>query len=475
MFIGRTYYLDCLDALWRKGTSSLVVVSGRRRIGKSTLVEEFASRSKCRFIEISGLAPDASMSNSQQLSHFCERLAQTAGVPEAKAESWAKAFDALDDAIGRSTARTVVFLDEISWMGGCDTAFAAHLKNAWDTQFSRHPRLLFVLAGSVSSWIHNNILNSKAFVGRISLDISLPELSLAECRQFWGAKADRVALREILDVLSVTGGIPKYLQEMVPSLSADENIRQLCFRPEGYLFKDFETIFQDIFGKATAKRQILAALADGPATASELSVRLGGQANGHLSEELRDLTLAGFIAPGAGCNPETGAPVRAVPYRLRDNYTRFYLKFLEPKAAAIREGLFQLVSLEQLPGWEATLGLQFENLVINNLKTLCPLIGLGGRLVISAAPYRRPATARRRGVQIDLLIQVPKAVYLVEIKRREQISAVVEQEMQEKINRLGLKRGTTVRTVLVYDGAIAPEIIEDGYFDYLIPAERLFR
>lgn len=475
MFVGRTYYLECLESLWRKGSSSLVVISGRRRIGKSTLVEEFASRSKCRFIEIEGLAPDSSMTDQKQLAHFCERLAVTAGVPEPKADGWAKAFDALDDAIGRSTARTIVFLDEISWMGGYNTSFAAHLKNAWDTQFSRRPRLLFVLAGSVSSWIRHNILNSKAFVGRVSLDVTLPELSLSECRQFWSHKADRVAQREILDMLSVTGGIPKYLQEMNPSLSAAENIRQLCFRPEGYLFKDFDNIFNDIFGKATTKRQILAVLADGPATASELSARLGNHVNGHFSDDLRDLVEAGFIAVGAGRNPETGAPIRAVPYRLRDNYIRFYLKFVEPKAAAIREGLYQFLSLEQLPGWETIMGLQFENLVINNLKTLCPMIGLEGRLVTSAAPYQRRATVKCRGVQIDLLIQTPKSVYLVEIKRREQITAVVEQEMQEKIDRLNLKRGISIRTVLVYDGIIVPELVEDGYFDYLIPAERLLQ
>lgn len=474
MFVGRKYYLDSLDALWRKNTSSLVVISGRRRIGKSTLVETFAASSKCRFIEIEGLAPDATMNNQKQLAHFCERLAKAAGVPEPRVDGWAKAFDALDSALGHSTGRTVVFLDEISWMGGYDTSFAAHLKNAWDTQFSRRPRLLFVLAGSVSSWIQYNILNSKAFVGRVSLDITLPELSLAECRQFWGAKADRVALREILDVLSVTGGIPKYLQEMDPSLSAAENIRQLCFRPEGYLFKDFDSIFNDIFGKATVKRQLLAALAEGPATAAELSSRLGSSGNGHLSDHLRDLTAAGFIVPGTGRNPETGAPVRAVPYRLRDNYTRFYLKFVEPKAAAIREGLFRFLALEQLPGWDTTMGLQFENLVINNLKVLCSMIGLEGRLVTSAAPYQRLATAKNRGVQIDLLIQTPKSVYLIEINRREYISTTIEQEMQEKVERLSLKRGTSIRTVLVYDGTLSPEIIEDGYFDYLIPAERFF-
>ena len=473
MFTGREYYLDCLDSLWRKGSSSLAVVSGRRRIGKSTLVEPFAARSNCRFVEIEGLAPDPKMTNERQLANFCERLARATGTPEAKADSWAKAFDALDAAVPRN-ARAVVFLDEISWMGGYDPAFPALLKNAWDTQLSRRSRLILVLAGSVSAWIQDNILRSKAFVGRISLDITLPELPLANCRAFWGRKADRTPTRDLVDVLSVTGGVPKYLQEIDPSLPPDENIRRLCFRPEGYLFKDFDSIFGDVFGAAAAKRRILGALVGGPASASELAARFGVESNGHFSDDLRDLELAGFVASSAGKNPETGGAIREVRYRLRDNYTRFYLKFVEPKREAIANGLFRFTTLERLPGWESIMGLQFENLVLNNLRTLCPLVGLGGRLVTSAAPYVRRRSASSPGVQIDLLVQTPKSMYVVEVKRRDRIGESVEAEVQAKVERLRPPRGIAVRTVLVYDGILAPEVEESGYFDYLVPVERLF-
>ena len=473
MFIGRDYYLDVLSALWKKKTSSMVVVSGRRRIGKSTLVERFAELSKCRFIEIEGLAPEKGMTNEKQIANFCERLATATGLPEAKADNWPKAFDALNAAISK-TAKTIVFLDEISWMGAWDSAFPAYLKNAWDTQLSRKDSLILVLAGSVSAWIQDNILKSKGFVGRISLDVTLPEMPLADCREFWGRKADQTALREILDVLSVTGGIPKYLQEIDPSLDADENIRRLCFMPEGYLFRDFNSIFNDVFGSAVMKRNLLQKLAEGPATLSELSSKIGVEANGHVSDDLRDLAEAGFIAPSFGLNPETGAKVRQIQYRLRDNYTRFYLKFIAPRETAIRGGLFRFTTMEQLPGWDSVMGLQFETLVLNNLDALCPLIGLDGKLIISAAPYVRKKSASSPGLQIDLLIQTPKALVVIEIKRRKKITSSIELEIQEKIQKMRIPRGKSVRTVLVYDGDIASEVVEDDYFDYLIPVERLF-
>ena len=472
-FIGREEYLDKLGALWRKSSASLVVVAGRRRIGKSTLVEEFAARSKCGFIEIAGLAPDDKMTNQKQIDNFCERLAAATGLPEAKCDCWAKAFDALDVALRRS-GRTIVFLDEISWMGQYDDAFAAFLKTAWDTRFSKHDKLVFVVAGSVSAWIRSNIQRSKGYVGRISLDFTLPELPLAQCLEFWGRKAGRTSTRDVIDVLSVTGGVPKYLREIDPSLSPDDNIRRLCYEPDGYLFKDFDRIFDDVFGGSiAAKRRILETLADGAASISELAAKFGSDPNGHLSRDVAELEEAGFVAGSAGINPESGKEVRERRYRLKDNYTRFYLRYVLPKQEAIKSGLYRSVPLARLPGWDAVMGLQFENLVLNNIGTLAPLIGLQGKCVESAAPYFRSGRKTGKGVQIDYLVQLPKCVYLVEIKRCNRISIAIEDEMRQKLERLKLPKTKTAKFVLVYDGELDPEIEEDGFFDYVISSEQL--
>ena len=111
MFYGREEEIGCLDDLWGKGDSSLVVCSGRRRIGKSTLIEEFARKSRCRFIEIEGLAPDDGVTNDMQLKNFCERLARQTGMPEALAGGWPKAFDALHAASESRTEVERSFLD----------------------------------------------------------------------------------------------------------------------------------------------------------------------------------------------------------------------------------------------------------------------------------------------------------------------------------------------------------------------------
>ena len=473
MFVGRDYQLKLLSSVWDKESSSLVVVSGRRRIGKSTLIERFAEKSRCRFIEIEGLPPDANMTNERQLANFCERIGKSAQIEAPQAKNWAEAFDFLDKIItGKS--KVIVFLDEISWMGGYDDGFAGLLKNAWDMQFSKHKRLVLVLAGSVSAWIQKNILNAKGFVGRVSIDLNLTELPLSACCSFWGRRTIHVSMREMVDILSVTGGIPKYLQEINPRLSADENIRRMCFLPEGYLFKDFDSIFSDVFGEGiAAKRRILNILADGPASVSELAKAMSIEPNGHITNNLNDLTVAGFVAAGAGLNPVTNAKVREVRYRLCDNYTRFYLKFIQPRREAIRQGLYRFADLESLPGWNSILGLQFENLVVNNLASLCRELGLGRKLVTSAAPYARRKSAACPGLQIDLLIQTPKSVYVIEIKRCNRIETSIEKEIEKKVSLLGIGSGKSIRTALVYDGKLSPEVEENGFIDFLIPFNRL--
>ena len=473
MFIGRDQELSDLAGLWQKRSSSLVVCSGRRRIGKSTLIEEFAARSRCKFIEIAGLAPDEGITNAHQLRNFCERLAAQTGMPEARVDGWPKAFDALFSAVG-TRGRVIVLLDEVSWMGAFDKGFAAYLKNAWDLLFARRDNLVFVLCGSVSSWIRKNILMSKAFVGRVSMTLHLEELPLPVCAGFWGNAAERISTTELVDILSVTGGVPKYLAEIRPSLSAGENIRRLCFTKTGYLFGEFERIFTDIFRKTADERgRMLELIADGPKSVKSLSAALGVASNGHVSEALNELCEAGFISADNGLNPATAREVREVHYRIRDNYVRFYLKFIRPRLRAIENGSLGTVDVFGLPGWNSIAGLQFECLVRNNLSLLLPLIGMGATVVTSAAPYVKRSGKRGEGTQIDLLVQTSRSACIVEIKRQERIPATVEDEVRAKVKKLALPDELSIRTALVYSGKLAPEIAESNYFDFLVPIERL--
>ena len=473
MFIGREQELKDLDAFWGRDQGVLITCRGRRRIGKSTLITEFASRSARTFLSIAGLAPRKGMTDARQRRHFCEKLAEIGNRAYHEADTWSKAFRQLDELLV-DQGRTVVLLDEISWMGGYDPDFAGYFKEAWDEYLHKHANLIFVLCGSISAWIAENILNSTGFVGRDSFDIELGELSLSDSVALFGPTVERLSTTERLDLLSLTGGVPKYLEEVRPELSVDENFRRLCFLPRSLLFREFDETFSKVFGLRVATRgRILRLLVDGCKSASELAQMEKRPLNGSYTEALRDLNYAGFVAEDSGLSPLTGRAVKESRYRIKDNYARFYLKNIEPRSMAIKAGHFEFVSLEQLNGWDSILGLQFENLVLNHVNDLFSHLGLDRSLVLSAAPYVQNATRRNEGCQIDLLIRTERTLMVVEIKRRSEIRHEVVDEVAEKIRRLRYDKSLSVRTALVYDGRLSASIPADRYFDFIVPAEAL--
>ena len=475
MFLGREKELESLRLLLQKPTSSLVACRGRRRIGKSTLFKEFARRNKTELILIEGLGPRKGQTNADQLRNFGERLcAQTKGA-HVIPSSWMEAFRLLGERIN-DRRKTVVLLDEISWMGRHEPDFPGFLKNGWDDFLKSHDNLILVLCGSVSAWIQENLLESATFGGRFSRSIVLKELPLDLCVRFWRGREKRLASREIVDVLSVTGGVPRYLEEIDPSLSADENIARMCFAEDGPLFKDFNAIFSEVFGSTTlVKADILRRLAEsGSATCSEIAERLGVERGGSLTRNLADLYEAGFVSRDDNINPTTGRKAKESRYRVCDNYARFYLKYIEPHEDEIRGGRYGFGSLAELRGWESDKGFQFENLVANHAMALIPHLHLEGTTIRSAAPFvLKGKRGEKRGVQIDLLIQTSRLAYIVEVKRRFRIGREIEQEISDKVAAFPKRRGMSIRTALVYEGELDEAVARSGAFDIIIPFSRL--
>ena len=470
-FYGREEQIADLERLWSKRTASFVTCRGRRRIGKSTLIEHFAEVSGARFIMIEGLRPTKSLSNSSELAHFAVQLSEVVGEEVDVPTNWWNAFLVLDAAIGNGK-RTVVLLDEISWMAHYDPAFAGTLKTAWDRHLKKHPKLILVVCGSVSSWIRENIIDDGAFFGRRSLDIVVPELPLSECVKFWGKSLERVELSEVIDILSVIGGIPRYLEELTTDRSANENIRAMAFRPKSILRTDFDEMFQDaITRQPTMCARIIRLLVNDSMSSAEVADRLGVDRNGNVGKALLQLEEAGLVACDDGKNPETGECLREKRYRLKDNYCRFYLKYIEPEKSVIDKGQYELGTMDELDGWDGVKGLAFENLVVNNSAMLRPLLGIGKATITSVAPYRRAGSrdGARSGLQVDLLLQTRRTMYVIEVKRKREIGREVIREMEEKVRLLPKRSGISVRTALVYDGNLAPIVESDGYFDAVIP------
>lgn len=462
VFIGRKYELERLKALYNKRAPGLVVIKGRRRIGKSRLVEEFAKTSNAQtFWIFAGLAPKDGISAQQQRDNFARQLALMLKIPPMTFIDWSDAFEHLSLYVKPGD---IILFDEISWMGSKDPSFIPKLKVWWDKQ-TTHIALIF--CGSVSTWIEENILKSTAFFGRINLTISLEPLSIPESAKFLRAIGMQLSYHDMYKILSIVGGVPWYLEQFYPSLTADDNIKQLAFEKNGLLVTEFERIFYDLFsGKGATYEKILDSLKDGARTLSEIRQNIEFSHSGTLSQIMDNLFVAGFVVKQALWSFKTGKPLKQSLYRISDPYMRFYLKVIEPNLGAIADGGFYQVPLSTMPGFDTHMGLQLEALLLQNRQLLLEKIGISPIDIVRSGPYRQTKTTTQQGCQIDYLIQTKtNTLYICEFKfKRREISSDIIIEMQDKISRLKAPKGFAKVAVLFHLSGVASAVATSPYF-----------
>lgn len=472
-FIGRKYELKRLSTVLDSSAASFIVINGRRRIGKSRLIQEFAK--PFPFFRFAGLVPRKGLKAQDQRNEFARQFREQFKIPMVKKNDWGEIFSQLALQIKKN--RVVILFDEISWMAYDDSDFLGKLKNAWDFHFSNNSKLILFLCGSVSSWIDENLLSSTAFMGRPTLHLLLKELELPDCNHFWGDSSNNfISSYEKLKILSLTGGVPRYLELMNPKLTAEENAKNLFFNKESVLFDEFKKIFVDVYGKRNSVyKSIIELLISEKLTQEQIAQSLDFPIGGDLSTKLNDLILGGFIARDYTWKLESGKISNLSRYRLCDNYLRFSLKYILPNRALIEKGRFLNRSLKSLPGWDTIIGLQFENLVLNNHKKILECLNLLDEDIIFDNPYFQRKTNRIQGCQIDYLIQTRHdSLYICEIKfDKEPIGMNIIKEVKEKMLKIKSPKFMSKRAVLIHVNGVKESVMDISFFYKIIDFSQL--
>ncbi|MCL5260373.1 MAG: AAA family ATPase [Gammaproteobacteria bacterium] len=467
-FIGRKKDLEILKNVIGVRSARLIIVKGRRRIGKTRLLQEF-SRLFAKVFTFSGLPPEKDTTDESQRKEFAEQLIRQTGNHSVEFDDWSKLFWQLSEYA--KTDRVLIILDEISWLGSMSPVFLGKLKNAWDLYFKKNDQLVLALSGSISSWIEKNILSSTGFLGRVSLDMTLNELPLSDCMKFWDIGGKGVSIYEKLKILAVTGGVPRYLEEIKPELTAEENIKNLCFAKEGILYKEFENIFSDLFSThSNFYKRIVTVLADGSAEQISISEQLGIKHGGIMSGYLDNLVKAGFISRDYSWQIKDGKTSKLSKYRLKDNYSRFYLKYILPNKEKIESGWVIESLAANLPQWDTIMGLQLENLVLNNKDLIRSALKVSPADIVCDNPFFQRKTLRQKGCQIDYLIQTKlNALYVCEIKfSRNEVRPTIIDEMREKISRMQLPKNFSYWPVLIHINGVHEQVENGDYFAKII-------
>lgn len=464
-FVGRQKEIAELKQLLGKKSASVAVIKGRRRIGKSRLVEEFARGTP--FYAFEGLAPQKGVTAQMQRNEFSRQLSAQTGLPELVVDDWSKLFILLSQQAQKG--RVIIFLDEISWMGSEDPEFLPKLKVIWESHFRKNPKLILILCSSVSTWIEENILGSTGYFGRISWTMTVNPLPLSDCNRFLESVKFRHSAYEKFKILAVTGGVPWYIEQIQGQLNADDNIKRQCFSEGGVLFKDFDRIFHDLFDKRGEQyKKIVSALVKQPLTYEEISKKTHYPSSGRLTEYLNELIEAGFIRRYFTLSARTGEESTKSVYRIKDNYLRFYLKYIEPNHEKVINHRLDNMKVSDLPAWESNMGYQFENLILENRQHLWEILNIDPKDITFDNPYFQ--RGEDGACQIDYLIQTRfNTYYLFEIKfSRNPIKSSVISEVKSKMARLKISRGAVCLPVLIHVNGVAPSVSESDFFFKII-------
>ncbi len=465
MFIGREREIALLrERNWRD-KAVLGAVYGRRRVGKTAMVEKaFEADCMWKFEGIEGEGPGFQIRNFLQT---LERLNdQDTPLDIQKIDSWQEAFIALDRCLGGK--EVVVFFDEFQWMAGMRRKLVSVFKWAWDNCLSENPRRRFILCGSISSFMVRNVLRSKALYGRIDTEIHLQPLSISETRDFFPrSKSDT----EIIETFFVTGGIPQYLIELDPQKSLMQNLEARAFRPNGYFLKEYRRVFISHFGRNEVYEKILLALSRKSfMTAEELRKTLKHSAGGRFHQFIDDLVLADFIERAAPVDKPVNSNLAR--YRLKDEYLHFYYTFIYSNIRAIENETikaYQLLSGQPMEQWR---GYAFDRLCLKNARAIARALEFSG-IQYQAGRWFRSQKGQK--AQVDLMfIRADNIVTVCELKYTNRIDSRIVDSFEKRLETVSRCFKSGVQKVLVCGKKAKLPSRTSGYFDAVLWAEDIF-
>lgn len=466
MFIGREEELRLLRSAIEAPGPRIVVVHGRRRIGKTSLIRRAADGGPVMFIE--GLENQGTRA---QIASFMDQASRSLRMKLREAATWQEALMELHRALGRR--RMVIVLDEFQWLANYRQELVSVLKMVWDNHLGRVPGRTLILCGSIASFMTTKVLRSSAFYGRTDVTIHLQGFRLAETSRLLRGRG----FQEILDAQCFTGGVPKYLELLAAAPSISLGMGREAFTAGGYFVEEYERIFVSHFGRNAEYQRLVAALAASlyGLNRRELAAKAEIEEGGMLSQRLYDLEAAGFISSHRPF--DKGPDSRLLRYYLSDPWISFHHAFMRRRMRKIREGgtaqLFQMV--RHTGAFHSWMGRAFELVCLRHRAQIAAALGFQG-VEYECGPWFRAPRKGHGGVQIDLAFdRADKVITLCEMKR--QIAPLGRAVIAEVERKAGLLRaahpGRTVQPVLVIDGPVSKEVTGAGYFHRIVQASEL--
>jgi uncharacterized protein len=430
-FIGRKAEQIVLQKALASNEAELVAVVGRRRIGKTLLVRTVYGPHIS--FEVAGLQ---NSNTKKQLKNFyfqmenCFGEAPPGGVPE----DWLTAFHILGQALDRqapTNEKRVLFFDELSWLDSRKSGFLEAFGNFWNMWATRR-HVVVVVCGSAASWIIQKVVHNRGGLhNRITQNIFLQPFTLVETEAYLLSRQIRMERYHILQLYMATGGVPHYMKEVQGGMTATQNIERMFFSSGSTLRDEFFKLYPALFENAENHMTIVRALATHfmGMTRKAIVAHTRLPDGGTTTRYLEELEQSGFITQYF----PFGKSRKDAVYRLTDEYSLFYINFIENRRLQGTDTWQHLSQTQQYKSW---CGYAFESICLKHMDNIKRGLGIAGIYVEASAFYSK-GNSRESGIQIDLLFdRKDEAINVFEIKfHREQVTltAADATELQEKI------------------------------------------
>ncbi len=393
--IGREEEQQILSEIVSAQAADMLAVTGRRRVGKTYLIRTYFEE-RLHF-EMNGIL-NASM--QQQLQNFdiaFNRIVPKKTKGYSPSLNWLEAFEKLSkhfDA-NKSKQKIIIFIDELPWLDTHRSGFLSAFDWFWNS-WAVKKNILVIICGSAASWMTSKIINNRGGLhNRVTKRIHLQPFSLGETEAYLKHFHINISRYQLLHLYMTLGGIPHYLKEVKKGQSAAQNINRICFQKNGLLVNEFENLYNSLFSNARQHINIIKALASKNKGLSRAEILQATKLadGGSFSKLLSELEQSDFISsymPFDKLKKET-------IYRLTDEYSLFYLKFMRSKKNINWQ---QLSATAVYKTWS---GYAFENICMKHIEKIKQVLGIAAVYTEVSSIYYK-GDAKDKGAQIDLLL-----------------------------------------------------------------------
>jgi len=468
-FVGRDFEQHCIRQALSADTASIIIVYGRRRIGKTELIEH--SLGERNLIKLEGVEDGDREAQMYRVLYQLSIALDDKHITNMSFKTWLELFDFIADKVSQGI--WTLYFEELQWLAQYENEFISDLKYVWDNRYRHNPALRIVLCGSSPSFMIKQVVQSKALYNRSTYEIHLTEFSISETQMLLGERSRR----EIMDAHLTIGGIPEYLKRIKGYPSVRIGICEESFLKKSYFSRDYEKIFISSFAKNIHYKEIVNLLCQNKfLTRPDIEEKLKISGGGKLTDVLNDLVLCGFIEKYTPYQVEKNS--KLVRYCIADNYLRFYFKFIKPIAENIEQGDYNKAPMQALnkESYQVWLGYAFERFCRKHHTLIAKIIGFSAVSYRTGVFFNRNTNKVQRGYQVDLVFdRADHVMTICEVKYwQDKVGVDVIEEFETKLRLIDNSKSKTIQKVLIVANGITDALKHRAYFDYVISLEDIF-